>query len=147
MDKSRYSGEIRVRSCGILIEDGKILLVQLHSPVTDDWIWIPPGGKVQFGESTADALKREFKEETGLDIVVKDLLYTNELIQNDIHAVEFFYLISRTGGKLKVGTDPEMGESDQIIRDLKFFDREELASINVVPQFIASELWEIPELS
>lgn len=143
MDKSRYSGEIRVRSCGILIEDGKILLVHLHSPVTDDWIWIPPGGKVQFGESTAEALKREFNEETGLDVVVKDLLYTNELIQNDIHAVEFYYLVSRIGGKLKVGKDPEIDENDQIIKDLKFFDREELASINVVPQFIASELWEV----
>lgn len=146
MNKSRYSGEIRVRSCGILIEDGKILLIHLHSPVTNEWIWIPPGGKVHFGESTTEAVIREFKEETGLNVEVKDLLHINELIKNDIHAVEFYYLVKKTAGDLKVGNDPEISEGEQIIKDLKFFDPEEIPLLNVVPEFIITELWEIPNL-
>ncbi|MDZ7756389.1 NUDIX domain-containing protein [Rhodohalobacter sp.] len=148
MDKSRYSGEIRVRSCGILIEEGKILLINLHSPVTDELIWIPPGGKVDFGESLREAVQREFTEETGLKVTVKDLLHVKELIDNGIHAIEFYYQVERTGGNLSLGKDPEVFDQDQIIQDLKFFTKDDLKDLNIVPAFITDDLWKLsrPEL-
>lgn len=143
MDRNRYSGKIRIRSCGILIEDDKILLIKLHSPVTNELIWIPPGGKVEFGESLSEALAREFNEETGVEVSVRDLLYVNELIKNDIHAIEFYYLVEKTGGELNLGSDPEVSEQDQVIQDLGFFNRQQLKHMNTVPDFISDDLWEI----
>lgn len=143
MDRNRYSGKIRIRSCGILIEDDKILLIKLHSPVTNELIWIPPGGKVEFGESLSEALLREFNEETGIEVSVRDLLYVNELIKNDIHAIEFYYLVEKTGGELNLGSDPEVSEQDQVIQDLGFFNRQQLKHMNTVPDFISDDLWEI----
>ena len=50
-----------------LIEDGDRLLLQ--NRVKEDWKgYTFPGGHVEPGESFVDAVKREMKEETGLDI-------------------------------------------------------------------------------
>src|ERR1700743_2784402 len=40
-----------------------------------------PGGGLEFGEGTRDCLKREFKEEMGLDVEVGDHLYTTDFFQ------------------------------------------------------------------
>lgn len=41
-------------------------------------LWNLPGGRQRSGELFADALKREFREETGLQIEIDDLLYLSE---------------------------------------------------------------------
>lgn len=40
-----------------------------------------PGGGLEFGEGTRDCLKREFKEETGLDATVGAHIYTTDYFQ------------------------------------------------------------------
>jgi len=52
----------------IVIKEGKILL---HKSKDDDF-YAFPGGRVKVGESSLEALKREFEEEIGEQIVVKD---------------------------------------------------------------------------
>lgn len=61
----------------ILNKKGELLLVK--SP---KWLdrYSVPGGHIEVGEDFATALKREVKEEVGLDIEVKDLLYFKEVI-------------------------------------------------------------------
>jgi ADP-ribose pyrophosphatase YjhB (NUDIX family) len=39
------------------------------------------GGGLEFGEGIADCLKREFKEEMGVDIEIKELFYINDFLQ------------------------------------------------------------------
>lgn len=61
--------------------DGEILIVKRHPKSrTDPEMWELPGGKVEKGEHFADALVREIKEETNLDVNVGDFC---EAIQND----------------------------------------------------------------
>jgi len=49
-------------------EKGKVLLMKRK----DDQGWMLPGGHIESGESTIEATKREFKEETNLDVRIED---------------------------------------------------------------------------
>lgn len=67
---------------GIIKNDSdEILIVKRHPKSrTDPEMWELPGGKVEKGEHFADALVREIKEETNLDVNVGDFC---EAVQND----------------------------------------------------------------
>ena len=67
---------------GIIKNDsGEILIVKRHpKSKTDPEMWELPGGKVERGEFFADALVREIKEETNLDVEIGDFC---EAVQND----------------------------------------------------------------
>jgi phosphoglycolate phosphatase-like HAD superfamily hydrolase/ADP-ribose pyrophosphatase YjhB (NUDIX family) len=67
----------------IFDQDGAALLVRTHK-----WsnLWGIPGGKVKWGEESTDALRRELKEETGLEVV--DIQFV--LVQDCIHSKEFY---------------------------------------------------------
>lgn len=61
---------------GAVIKQGKILMTQRFEPECPDahLRWEIPGGKAEFGESAADAIKREIYEETGVRVAVEKLL-------------------------------------------------------------------------
>lgn len=83
--KSRPSQVYPEPTVGGLIvnEEGKILLVKSHK-----WFdsYTLPGGHIEVGETMVEAVKREVKEETGLDVEVKEML----LLQEAIFAPEFY---------------------------------------------------------
>lgn len=49
-------------------EQGQVLLVKTHHGG-----WVCPGGQVEVGENLIDALTREIKEESGIDVIVSHL--------------------------------------------------------------------------
>lgn len=132
-DTSAFSHQVRLRSCGLLVESDTILLGRIHSPVNDERIWTPPGGGVTLGEPLADCLKREFAEETSLRVEVEELLHINELISPPFHAVEFFFEVSRKGGEVKKGSDPELDNSEQILEGLQWIPLSKLPDLNFAP--------------
>jgi ADP-ribose pyrophosphatase YjhB (NUDIX family) len=96
---------IIIRVNGVLIEDGKMLLVE--QDVTKTRHWAHPGGALEFGETIEQCLIREMKEETGLDVSVDGLLYVIDRIQHNSHVVVISLLVSKKGGKLGTGDGPE----------------------------------------
>ncbi len=62
---------------------GEVLMIRTHK-----WsdLWGIPGGKIKWGEPSVDALRREIKEETGLDVTDVEFV----LVQDCIHSKEFY---------------------------------------------------------
>jgi len=124
-----FGGRIRVRICGILIENEQILLVKHRGLGEAGFLWNPPGGGANFGESYAETLKREFLEETGLEVEGGRFLVFNEFISKGIHALELFFEVKRTAGRLQLGMDPELSMEEQMLIDLKFWTKEEISQL------------------
>ncbi|MEM0941091.1 MAG: NUDIX hydrolase [Bacteroidota bacterium] len=125
-NKSPFTHKVRVRVCGILKENSKILLLKHEGIGRDGYLWSPPGGGVEFGDSMEETLKKEFLEETNLRISVDKYLFVNEFIDSQHHAIEHFFQVTRESGDLQLGMDPELSPSKQIITEVKFFNAEEL---------------------
>ncbi len=138
-----YGQKLRVRVCGILIKENQILLAR-HDGLGDaGQLWIPPGGGVEFGEPLNNALQREFLEETGLAVEVKNLLMVSEFLKPPLHAIEFFFRVELISGTLKTGSDPEMPSQTQLLQEVRFWPLTDLklmpaASLHPVLQNITS---------
>lgn len=73
---------------GAVVTDdrGRVLLVR------EDGRWLAPGGEVEAGESHDDALVREVREETGIDVLVEDLrAVTDVTFQHESGSVHFYF--------------------------------------------------------
>ena len=121
-----YGNRLRVRVCGLCWEGDSLLLAN-HSAVVGTNLWLPPGGGLEYGETLEKALKREFLEETGLEVSQLDFAFGCEFVKEPLHAVELFFNVLKNGGTLKTGYDPEL----QIIQGVRFFSEKE---INGLPQ-------------
>ena len=92
---------------GIIKNDsGEILIVKRHPKSrTDPEMWELPGGKVEKGEFFADALVREIKEETNLDVEVGDFC---EAVQNDYshkRTVQIMMYLIGAEGEVKISDE------------------------------------------
>ena len=121
---NEYGNKIRVRVCGLCVQNEKILLIN-HSGMNESGeFWSPPGGGLSFGESIEDCLKREFLEETNTVISVGKFLKINEFVKLPLHAIELFYEVKIVSGEMKIGFDPEMDY--QIIKDIQWLSFEDV---------------------
>ena len=79
---------------GLLIHNGKVLMQKAAGD--DGYAFI--GGHVAFGETTAETIVREFKEEIGADIKVERLLMVNESFfpwgNKPCQQINLYYLVS-----------------------------------------------------
>jgi len=106
---------------GIILKDKKILLIKRKNyPFKGKWAL--PGGFVNYGEKTEDAVMREVFEETGLKTKTKNLIgvYSDPDRDPRRHTVSIIYLLEICGGKLK---------SDDDASDAKFFELSQLPKL------------------
>ena len=63
-----------VVAAALIEREGKVLLAQRHQGDEQGGLWEFPGGKVEFGETPAQALARELSEELGIQVEVGEEL-------------------------------------------------------------------------
>lgn len=88
----------------VVVDEGRILLVQ-RSRDPGAGLWAVPGGKVRRGETMREAVRREVAEETGLDVVVGDVVWVGEVIDAGHHLVLVDFAAALVGGSLVAGDD------------------------------------------
>ena len=118
----QYGEKLRVRVCGICIENDKILLVHHRSLGKTNSLWAPPGGGMNYGEDAKEALKREYLEETGCEIEVGNFIFIHEYLDPPLHGIELFFEVKIISGKPQLGTDPEMSGDAQLLTSIGFYD-------------------------
>lgn len=109
-DDRRYPKHPLVGVGAIMLRRDRILMAQRGKEPLKGW-WSLPGGALETGESLADAVRREVREETGLEIEPMGVLEIFERIIRDqsgapeYHYVLIDYICRVTGGKLFPGDD------------------------------------------
>jgi 8-oxo-dGTP diphosphatase len=118
----------------LVLQDGQVLLVGHRDPKTDRVWWMAPGGLVNAGETAMEAAAREVKEEAGLDVDIRGLVYWLEWVWEKSYCLELYFAGKVTGGKLAAGTDPELPAERQFIFDARFVALDELEDLPVHPK-------------
>jgi 8-oxo-dGTP diphosphatase len=89
------SKRFNIRVYGIWLHDGKVLVNE--ELIKRRKIIKFPGGGLDWGEGTIDCLKREWKEELGIDIEVLQHFYTTDFFQpsafDDSQVISIYYLV------------------------------------------------------
>ncbi len=89
----------------VLVEDGKILLIRRgREPFKGEWA--VPGGRIEDNETAEDCVRREMKEETGLDVEPVKLTGIYSDPKRDPRLIiAAGYLVRRVGGGTARGGD------------------------------------------
>lgn len=93
--------------------------------------WEVPGGKIEFGETPEEAVKRELLEETGYNVKVKELLPYSKVSMWEYsdymqHTVIFFYIC-------ELENDKHIQLQDKRINTYKWITAKELSDYNFLP--------------
>lgn len=123
----KYGNKIRVRVCGCLLKDGKLLMLRHEGIGPKGYYWNVPGGNPERNETLLNALIREFEEETYLKITADELLCQREYIKPPLHAIELYFKVNFVSGKPTLGYDPEDVE---ILSDIRWFSIAEFENLD-----------------
>jgi 8-oxo-dGTP pyrophosphatase MutT (NUDIX family) len=74
MTDSPHIGTIRLKVICVFLNGNRILVADLFDPTKKQHFYCPPGGGIEFGESSEEALRREIREEFNTEIEAPCLL-------------------------------------------------------------------------
>ena len=131
----------------LLTPEGRILLMRIQDPASRRQVWLTPGGAVERGESAEAGLRRELKEETGLqEVRVGPLLWTrtHEFAWNGraISQREEFYLVETALFGPTIEDNPARGER-LAFREFRWWSAEDIR--NTSEQFAPRRLADLLE--
>jgi len=120
----------------VLVEGRRVLLIKRGQPPLKDQ-WSLPGGAVEVGETLHDALVREVREETCLDVIVGPVVEVLDSIRPDADGrPEYHYIIIDYACRLRdaASCQPTCGSD---AADVRWVDVGDLETYDVTPTAIA----------
>lgn len=131
------------RSVGVLIRNNKIL-VQRDK---DGFEYALPGGHVKIGEASTDSLIREYREETGADIICERLIWVEECFwewnKKLTNTIAFYYQISLRGDIDIPDNGKFVSQKDNCNVVLGWIPLDELKSLTIYPSFLKEKIFDI----
>jgi len=130
-----------LRAAAIVLHEGKVLLHRLEG---DDF-WSAPGGRVEAGETAAQAVVRELREEVTESVSCGQLLWVVENFftyrGDEHHEIGlYFHVHLSPESPLLRATEPIPGTEAQVNLTYAWFERSRLAAIEVRPSLLADAL-------
>jgi 8-oxo-dGTP diphosphatase len=95
----------------VVVDRGRVLLVRRGNPPLKGH-WSLPGGALELGESLAEGLVREVREETGLTVEPLELVELLDRIHREGERVRYHYVIADylcrvVGGEMQAASDAD----------------------------------------
>jgi 8-oxo-dGTP pyrophosphatase MutT (NUDIX family) len=135
-------GQFNYRVAGIAIRNGCVLL---HKDVRESF-WVLPGGRVEFGETAATALRRELQEEIGAVAEIGRLLWVTESFfeyqERRFHEIGMYFVMRIAADSL----EDSNFRGQEGAEDLEFWwcPLKGLQTVNLQPEFLAMRLANLP---
>lgn len=129
----------RIECVGAVVADseGRLLLIR-RGREPGAGLWSIPGGKVEPGESLAEATRREVLEETALDVVVGEYVGT---VERPAPGGDVFVIHDYRAAP-SAGTDPAAVAAGDDAADVGWFTPPQVRALDTVPGLLeALEGW------
>lgn len=134
-----------VRVYGIWIHEGRLLVNE--ELIRGQKVTKLPGGGLELGEGLTDGLKREWREELGLEIEVLDHFYTTGFFQqsayDDSQVISVYYLVRADAALPIINTEKNERTYWQPLPDVSE-DLFTLAIDRVVGKMIYEDYYALP---
>ena len=142
-EQGRYRFTYRV--AGLFLHNQRALL---HRAVSDAHLALP-GGRVDFMESSEEAIKREMKEEMGVDVDILRLLWVVEhFYENDDrknHEIGLYYLLKLPKDSSLLDMEEFTGNEGKLKLIFKWFSIEQLEDVKLYPSFLRKGIKHLPD--
>ncbi|HVF52892.1 MAG TPA: NUDIX hydrolase [Actinomycetota bacterium] len=109
----------------VVVKDGSLLMVR-RAQEPSAGLWSVPGGRVEHGEYLSDALQREVREETGLEIEVLQLLGILEVVGDPHYVILDYVATTSSEGEPVAGTD---------VSEVRWVPLDDIGALECTPRF------------
>jgi ADP-ribose pyrophosphatase YjhB (NUDIX family) len=129
--------EHRISAGAIVIQEDQILLVRYNNTDGKSYL-VGPGGAVLSNEGIYQAVVREVREETGLEVSPQKVLFVEDLLSRRYRMVKIWLLCNLVGGQLA----NTQGALEEGITDVAWYRKDQLLSEVAYPPVLLSYDWE-----
>ena len=133
--------EFHVRTCGIIKQENKFLIMRVNKTP----YYHIPGGHIEIGEDSKQAVIREIKEEIGCDVQEAKLFSIEENFwtrnNKKCHGIEFYYIIKpKQQLQMQDCEKIENDKGEEKLLHFKWVTLEEIKEIDLRPSNIKDML-------
>lgn len=136
--------KFKYRVNGIIIHNNKLLTLKMKNNIS----YCLPGGHVELGESSQNAILREMLEETQTEVSINTLFSIVENFYTDknnlkTHELSFYYIVEpRNFDKIKFNnySANELDKGIEKQHNFEWLDISSLANVDFRPSFIKNKL-------